>query len=124
MILGIGTDIVSVERIERAIEQYGARFADRVFTTDEWEFCKSRAGNAECLAGRFAVKEAAFKALGHGWDECGGFTSVEVVRQPKRRPEIVFHGRAKEIAERISVTRAHVSITHDAGFAAAIVVLE
>ena len=65
-----------------------------------------------------------FKALGAGWDTCGGFKSVEVVRVKGNRPRIVLYGRAEEVAERLGVCSVHVSITHDAGIAAAVVVIE
>ena len=137
MILGIGMDVVEIARVERAAARYGERFLNRAFTPEERDCCsrktrayegsprvRAHAGYWESLAARFAVKEAAFKALGCGWSECGGFTSVEVVSDAGARPGIVFHGGAARLAAERGVRRAHVSITHDAGFAAAVVVLE
>ena len=124
MIIGIGIDILKVERIEKAIGRHGARFTNRVFTHGEQAYCSGKKNRYESLAARFSVKEAAFKALGRGWDECGGFTSVEVVSDSNRRPSIVFHGRAKKIADSLHVKNAFVTITHDSGVAAAVVVLE
>jgi len=124
MIIGIGIDIIKIERIEKAIMRHGARFTNRVFTQGELEYCSAKKNRYESLAARFSVKEAAFKALGRGWDECGGFTSVEVVSDSNRRPSIVFHGSAKHYAESLNVTHAFVTITHDSGIAAAVVVIE
>ena len=124
MIIGIGIDIIEVERIKQAIDRHGARFADRIFTPAEQEYCAGKKNNFESLAARFSIKEAAFKALGRGWDECGGFTSVEVVSQLKQPPLAVFHGRAKQFAENLNVSNIFISITHDSGLAAAVVVLE
>ncbi|MCE5249837.1 holo-ACP synthase [bacterium] len=124
MIAGIGIDILRADRIRSAIERYGERFTRRVFTCTELEYCRSKKNAYESLAARFAVKEAAFKALGRGWDECGGFTAVEVVTGNGGRPEIVFCGKARKIADSIGVSRAFVTITHDSGISAAVVILE
>lgn len=124
MIIGIGIDIIKVGRIEKAIIRHGARFTRRVFTHGELTYCSEKKNRYESLAARFSVKEAAFKALRRGWDECGGFTSVEVVSDSNRRPSIAFHGKAKHYAESLNVTNAFVTITHDSGIAAAVVVLE
>ncbi len=124
MVLGIGIDVVSISRIAAAIERYGDRFLLRVFTSGERADCRDVAAAAESLAGRFAAKEATFKALSAGWDACGGFKSVAVTRAKGGRPRIVLYGRAEEIAGRLGVCSVHVSITHDAGIAAAVVVIE
>jgi holo-[acyl-carrier protein] synthase len=124
MILGVGTDIVAIARIEQAASRFGERFLRRMFTRGERDRCARKARSIESLAARFAAKEAAFKALGSGWFECGGFTSVELVSDESGRPGLVFHGRASRIAAERGVRRAYVSITHDDGFAAAVVVLE
>ena len=124
MILGIGIDVVDSVRISRVLDRYGRRFAKRVFTEKEQEYCSQKHNPIESYAARFAVKEAAFKALGRGWDECGGFTSVEVVSDAGNLPHLVFHGEARRNAEILGVHNAHVSITHDGGIAAAVVVLE
>ena len=124
MILGIGMDMVEIARVERAAARYGERFLNRTFTPGERDLCARKLRSGDNLAARFAVKEAAFKALGFGWPECGGFTSVEVVSDPMNRPSILFHGAAARIAAERGVRRAHVTITHDAGFTVAVVVLE
>jgi holo-[acyl-carrier protein] synthase len=137
MILGIGMDVVEIARVERAATRYGERFLNRAFTPEERDCCsrktrayegsprvRAHAGYWESLAARFAVQEAAFKALGCGWPECGGFISVEVVSNAENSPVVVFRGAASSIAAEKGVVRVHVTITHDAGFAAAVVVLE
>ena len=124
MISGIGIDILKVDRIRLAIDRHGKRFTDRVFTTGEQDYCASKSNSFESLAARFSVKEAAFKALGRGWDACGGFASVEVVSDANNRPGIVFHGNAKTIAEELGVVNIFVSITHHASISAAVVILE
>jgi len=124
MILGIGIDILRVERIRESVIRFGDRFLCRVFTDSERRYCEAKPRPYESYAARFAVKEAAFKALGRGWDECGGFTSVEVVSGESSRPSVVFHGKAAAFSRELVVTTAHVSITHDGGVSAAVVIIE
>ncbi len=124
MILGIGTDIVSTTRIERMAESYGDRFLLRVFTRREVEVAEMRATLSERLGTRFAAKEAAMKALGTGWRGGVQFTQIEVRKKPTGEPELVFTGAAKRRAEELGVTRVHVSLSHEAEMAMAVVILE
>ncbi len=124
MIIGLGMDIAKVDRMERAMIRHGERFRDRIFTPGEQEYCSRKHYPYESYAARFAVKEAVFKALGHGWSECGGYASVEVVFGESGRPEAVLHGKARNFAERLGVARVFITITHDAGVSAAVAILE
>lgn len=124
MIRGIGIDIVHIERIERAIKRYGELFLNRVFTKSEKEYCSGKTRSLESYAARFAVKEAAFKALGRGWSECGGFKSVEVYEDEHNRPFIKFHNMAERLSKESNVKNVYISISHDAGISAAVVIFE
>ncbi|MCD6307670.1 MAG: holo-ACP synthase [Candidatus Latescibacteria bacterium] len=124
MIVGIGIDIVQISRLGDAVDRYGDRFLRRVFTDWERAYCEARIRTMERYAARFAAKEAAFKALGRGWDAAGGFTSVEVLSGEAGNPVLMFHGRAEELFDRLGATGAYLSLTHDAGVSAAVVVLE
>jgi holo-[acyl-carrier protein] synthase len=124
MIAGTGIDAVEIERIEHAIERYGKRFVDRVYLAAEQAYCRRKRNSAESFAARFAAKEAAAKALGTGISHGVGWLEIEVVREPSGRPALRFHGRAAQIAGRLGVFRAALSITHTAKIAMASVVLE
>ncbi|MHB9028286.1 MAG: holo-ACP synthase [Candidatus Latescibacterota bacterium] len=124
MIIGIGMDIAKVERMEQAMLRHGERFRNRVFTPGEQAYCSRKHYPYESYAARFAVKEAVFKALGRGWSQCGGYTSIEVVSSTSGKPEVAFHGKAKLLAEQLGVRRAFITITHDAGLSAAVAILE
>lgn len=124
MIIGIGTDIVSIQRIEKAVERFGERFINKVFTDEEAIVCKGKKDQASHLAARFAAKEAVLKALGTGISNGIGFRDVEVARAQGKRPEIILHGRGKEMAETLGVKDIHISISHDGGIAAAFAVVE
>ncbi len=123
MVVGIGIDVASIERIARALERFGERFWDRLLTLNERRDLAERvADRATALAGRFAAKEAAFKALGGPRDVW--WHDLEVRRGPVGAPQLVLSGRAETHAARLGATRSHISITHDAGVACSVVVLE
>lgn len=124
MIIGSGIDLTEVARIQRTVERHGVRFLDRVFTAAEQAYCLPRRSSAESLAARFAAKEAAAKALGTGISRGVTWSEIEVVREPGGKPSLRFHGRAAEIAARMGVARAALSLTHTADLAIASVVLE
>jgi len=124
MIIGVGIDIVSVQRVAELRTQEGERFLNRVFTRREVETAGSRARLDERLATRFAAKEAAMKALGTGWREGIHFTQIEVRKHQTGQPEILLSGQALQRAEELGVTRIHVSLTHDADRAVAVVIME
>jgi holo-[acyl-carrier protein] synthase len=114
MILGIGVDMIEVVRVQKAIER-NPRFVDKVFSPVEIAYCEGKKNRFQHLAGRFAAKEAFIKALGHGVP----WTSVEIVNLRSGRPTLsVRDGKDYGFA------RAHISLTHLAAHAIAVVVLE
>ena len=124
MIVGTGIDVVEVSRMAAAIERFGDRFLQRVFTPDEIRYCQSKANRVERFAARFAAKEAGMKALGTGWNHGVRWRDVEVQRQPGGRPALVFHGVAARFTQKLGMTRAALSLTHTAAQAIAQVILE
>ncbi len=124
MIVGTGVDLVSVDRFEKFRERHGQRGLQRLFTEGELQYCLPRANSTSSLAVRFAAKEAFFKALGTGMGPAGGWRDVEVIRLASGKPRLMLHGRAASAAHEIPVKTIHLSLTHTAETAAAIVVLE
>ena len=124
MIVGTGIDLAEVPRIAEAVERFGERFLRRIFTEAEMLYCDSKANRMERYAGRFAAKEAAMKAIGTGWRGGVAWTDFEVQRRPGGRPAIVFHGIAAELASKLGVKNASLSITHTKDTAMAQVILE
>jgi holo-[acyl-carrier protein] synthase len=124
MIVGMGIDIAEVPRIKAVIEAQKERFLRRVYTREEVAYCEHFKNKYERYAGRFAVKEAAMKALGTGWS-CGvRWVDVEVVRQRGGRPTLSLKGEARKIADGLGVKNIAVSITHTARQALAQVIFE
>ncbi|MBZ5514255.1 MAG: holo-ACP synthase [Acidobacteriia bacterium] len=124
MIVGTGVDITETERIEQALRRYGERFLRRLYTPSEIAYCRQARNSAERLAARFAAKEAAFKALGTGWRDGIRWLDVEITHQPSGKPEVVFTGRAQELARALGVTRTAVSLSHSNDYVIAQVILE
>jgi holo-[acyl-carrier protein] synthase len=122
LILGIGVDVVSVARMAGVLSRRGRRFCERVFTPAERTYCQSRAEPAQHYAVRFAAKEAALKALGVprglSWHE------LEVERGFSGTPQLRLQGRAAEAAHAQGGTRLHLSLSHSAETAVAMVVVE
>lgn len=125
MIIGIGTDIVDIDRIEHSLMEFGDRFRERIFTIGEIAYSETHVRSGERYAARFAAKEAARKAFGACGSISGiGWLDVEVVTTDGGAPELRFHGGAAELRDRYGVKRCHVSLSHATKQATAIVILE
>ena len=111
-------------RIRAAIERYGARFVDRIYTEREIAYVRRKANQYERFAARFAAKEAGMKALGTGWRRGVRWKDFEVVNLPSGRPTLELHGAAKAIAEQLGVRNISLSLTHTTETGMAFVVFE
>jgi holo-[acyl-carrier protein] synthase len=120
MIQGLGIDLVEVGRIKKALDKWGRRFLHRVFTSRERDYCMRKALPAQSLAARFAAKEAVLKAMGTGLSGGIRWTDMEVVNDPKGKPEL--HISAK-IADMVPGQKFLLSISHSQQFAIAQVIL-
>lgn len=123
MIIGLGTDLVGVERIRAVYQRQGQRFLDKVYTTDEQAYCLIARDPAERLAARWAAKEAVMKALGTGWAKGVAFTHIEVI-STDGPPRLRLSYLAAEIAGARLVEHWHLSLSHSDGMAIAMVIAE
>jgi holo-[acyl-carrier protein] synthase len=116
MILGIGVDLVDVERVKRILERHDT-FAERVFTREEIAYCRRQASPEEAYAARWAAREACRKALGGirgmRWQD------VRVDRAPTGAPSLVLQGSSLARAEALGVSRVMLALTHERRMAAA-----
>ena len=119
--LSVGVDIVEIQRVGRAIEHWGQRFLDRVYTPLERTFCRGRTPE---LAARFAAKEAISKALGTGIIGRQGvnWRDIEVLPDRRGKPVVHLHGRARRRAEELGLTEWAISLSHERQVAIAFVV--
>jgi holo-[acyl-carrier protein] synthase len=118
--LRVGLDLVQVSRIQESLDRFGERFLHRLFSEGEIAYARAQSAPAEHFAARFAAKEAAIKAF--ALSEAGaGWRDIEVQRAADGAPTLALHGRAAEAAARLGVTGVALSLSHDGGYAAAVV---
>ncbi|MCE5199438.1 MAG: holo-ACP synthase [Armatimonadota bacterium] len=115
-ILGVGTDIVETERIRDLCEREEA-FLRRVFSQSELDYSLGKPSMYLHLAARFAAKEAVAKALGHSFS----WQDVEVTNNSEGKPEVILHGKAKDVA---GGAKVHLSVSHTKHYASAVAVVE
>ena len=124
MILGIGTDLCDIGRIERALERFGERFAARILVASELTVFRRRRKRAAYLAKRFAAKEAFAKALGTGIRYPVNWHGVWVVNDRSGKPALEFSRPLAVLLKRRGVEKIHLSLTDEIGMAGAFVVVE
>ena len=123
VIVGVGIDLVEIARMETGLgKEHGLN--EQLFTERERAFCESKAMPAQHYAARFAAKEAFLKALGTGWRDGIGFREIEVTADALGKPELQLRGAAKAQAGARSARAIHLSLSHDAAHAIAVVILE
>jgi holo-[acyl-carrier protein] synthase len=125
MVLGTGTDLIEIERVQDSMDRFGDRFLQRIFTPGEIAYCQLKnKHSAESFAARFAAKEAGAKALGTGISRGVSWKEFEVRREPGRRPTLHLAGRAAELAGAMGIKRLNLSLTHSRQLAMAVVIAE
>jgi holo-[acyl-carrier protein] synthase len=128
MIIGIGSDLIDIRRVEKSIERFGERFTHRCFTEIERVRSDRRANRAESYAKRFAAKEACSKALGTGIAQGVFWKDMGVVNLPSGKPTMVLSGAAALILESLLPAghrpAIHLTITDDYPLAQAFVIIE
>lgn len=119
MILGIGVDLVAIERIKSVYDKYPERFLNRIFTEREQKYFRRKAFSAAALAARFAAKEASLKAIGCGVGPAA-LKEVEIIAVSGKQPLVKLHGHASRLAREKNITSIAVSMTHEPPFACAV----
>ncbi len=125
MIYGTGIDIIEIGRIEKSLEKYSGKFEEKIFTSKEIAYCRSKAHPARHFAARFAVKEAVLKSLGTGMTGGISWKDLEILNEEySGRPFLTITGRGKEIFDRLQLKAIHISISHDNRYAVAQAIAE
>jgi holo-[acyl-carrier protein] synthase len=125
VIVGLGTDLISLKRIADVHLRQGQRFLDRVYTPEEQRYALALRDPSERLASRWAAKEACMKALGTGWAKGVSFNQIALLPGDDRgAPRLVLTGEALAVAQRLGAIRWHCSVSHSDGLAIATVILE
>lgn len=123
IIVGLGTDLVEISRVEESLAKFGNRFLERIFLPTEISYAQSQARPAVHLAARFAAKEAAAKAFGTGIGDSLSWHGLEIGRHASGEPFLRFHASAADLARSRGVTRSLVSLSHTQTLASATVAL-
>ena len=124
MILGVGTDLIEVERIRASHERFGERFLNRILRPAEIAYCLSHSLPAPHLAARFAAKESISKAFGTGIGADLGWLDMEVGRRESGQPYVILHDKGLQLLEARGGMGLHLSLSHTQQHACAVAVLE
>jgi holo-[acyl-carrier protein] synthase len=124
MIYGIGTDLIEIQRIDKALKRFGERFASRILCEPELKRFRAHKQPVPYLAKRFAAKEAFTKALGTGIHAPANWHGVWVVNLPSGKPVLEFSPELKILMQKRKILGAHLSLTDEREMAAATVILE
>ena len=123
MIIGLGTDITDMTRIRQICDRFGNRFFEKILTPQELKLLSAN-NPTRYIAGRFAAKEAAVKALGTGFSRGIGLQHIEITRTHLGQPQLHLLGPALKLAEQLGIRFHHVSISHERNAAIAVVIFE
>jgi holo-[acyl-carrier protein] synthase len=124
VILGVGIDIIEVNRIQASYEKFGERFVNRILLPGEIAYCLSHRVPGPFLAARFAAKEAISKAFGTGIGAQLSWQDMEVCRKPSGEPYVVLHGGGQKLMEERGAARLLISLSHTQAHATAVAILE
>jgi holo-[acyl-carrier protein] synthase len=124
VIFGVGTDVVEIERIRKALDRWGERFAERILSPSELTRFRNHRQPVAYLAKRFAAKEAFTKALGTGIRAPANWHGVWVANLSSGKPELQFSEPLRKLLSQRGISRSHVSLTDERGIASATVILE
>lgn len=122
MIIGLGVDLVDIQKIRESIKRLD--FRCKVFTVEEIKICEGFTNAEEHYAGKFAAKEAFMKAIGHGIRQEIWFTQIEVLNNENGMPFLQLTGKAQRITTELNVEKILLTISHSNGMAIAVVILE
>lgn len=122
MIIGIGTDIIEIKRIEKALKET-KNFKEKLFTSKERAYFETIKEKSESIAGSFAAKEAVSKALGTGFRSFS-MEDIEIARDELGKPYVTLLGEARRLGDRVNVTHIHLTISHCKEYAVAFVMIE
>jgi holo-[acyl-carrier protein] synthase len=121
MVLGLGIDIIEIDRIRQSIENYGERFLNKVFTPEEIRYCNSKFNKFQHYAARFAAKEAVYKALTSGWKSSLRWKDIEIQNDSAGMPSINTSGKLKSFLSEDAQLR--ISISHSESYVTSVAII-
>ncbi len=121
MVLGLGIDIIEIDRIKKSIEKYGERFLNKVFTTEEIKYCDAKFNKYQHYAARFAAKEAVYKALASGWKQGLRWKDIEIKNDASGMPSINSKGKLESFLN--GDTQLRISISHSVNYVTSVAII-
>ena len=121
MIIGVGIDIIEIDRIKESVDKFGEKFLSKIYTKSELEYCLSKASKYQHLAARFAAKEAVYKALTTGWHEKATWQDIEISNQPNGMPVVSLKGKLKGFLTKDKDLR--ISMSHSRDYVACVAII-
>jgi len=121
MVIGIGIDIIEIERIKGSVDNYGDNFLNKIYTKKELEYCLSKSNKYQHLAARFAAKEAVYKALATGWHKEVSWQNIEVSNLPNGMPIVKLTGKLQSFLSKDKSLR--ISMSHSRDYVACVAII-
>lgn len=121
MIIGIGIDIIEIDRVKQSVEKFGERFLNKIYTQKELDYCLKKKYKYQHLAARFAAKEAVYKALATGWNEDVSWHHIEISNEPNGMPIVTLHGKLKKFLQKGKDLK--VSMSHSRDYVACMAII-
>ncbi|MCH6575985.1 MAG: holo-ACP synthase [Bacteroidetes bacterium] len=121
MVIGIGTDIIEIDRIKNSIKKNGDRFLSKIYTPNEIKYCLSKANKYQHFAARFAAKEAVYKALATGWQEVLSWQDIEISNESTGMPQVTMRGKLKEFLSDDKSLK--ISISHSKNYVVCVAII-
>ncbi len=121
MVIGIGIDIIEIERIKESVDEYGDHFLKKVYTKSEIKYCLSKKNKYQHLAARFAAKEAIYKAISSNWDSELSWQDMEIINAPNGMPEVKFKGNLEKFLSNEKSLK--ISMSHSRDYVACVAIV-
>jgi len=121
MVIGIGIDIIEIDRIRDSVEKFGDRFLNKVYTQKELDYCLKKKYKYQHLAARFAAKEAVYKALATGWNEDVSWQNIEISNEPNGMPIVTLQGKLKNFLHKGKYLK--ISMSHSRDYVACMAII-
>ncbi|MEO8398459.1 MAG: holo-ACP synthase [Ignavibacteriaceae bacterium] len=121
MVIGLGIDIIEIERIKKSIERFGDKFLRKIYTKNELDYSLSKLNKYQHLAARFAAKEAVYKALESGWKKGTTWQNIEIFNEPSGLPYVKLNGSLDSFLSKDKNVK--ISISHSKDYVACVAII-
>ncbi|MBS4035689.1 MAG: holo-ACP synthase [Ignavibacterium sp.] len=121
MILGIGIDIIEIDRVKESIDRFGDHFLNKIYTPNELEYCLSKHNKYQHFAARFAAKEAIYKALSSEWGSDISWQDIDIMNEPNGLPVVKFSGNLEEFVNKDKSIK--ISMSHSDNYVACVAIV-